>query len=93
MYEEEIHFWKLLLKLSETVLTYLTSDTVTPISIGSAARTDVWTKFEEGRSRRSPHLQTDRLTDQHVQSNAPSSLKVGIIIRYPLEMLDLYHTL
>ena len=53
MYEEEIHFWKLLLKLSETVLTYLTSDTVTPISIGSAARTDVWTKFEEGRSRRS----------------------------------------
>jgi len=37
MYEEEIHFWKLLLKQSETVLarwTPLTFDPVTPRSIG-----------------------------------------------------------
>ena len=53
---EEIHFGKLLLKQSETVLTHLTPvtltfDPVTPKYIVSSAARDIWTKFEEGRSR------------------------------------------
>ena len=54
MYEEEIHFGKLLLKISETVLTHLTPVTLTfdPIfflinRVPLLPRTDVWTKFEE----------------------------------------------
>ena len=60
MYEEEIHFWKLILKQSETVLAHftlltLTFDPVTPKSVGFPLlpRMDVWTNYEEGRSRRS----------------------------------------
>jgi len=55
MYEVETHFGKLLLKQSATVLTHLTWWPLTqwpqikPLLPG----TDVWTKFEEGRSRRS----------------------------------------
>jgi len=55
MYEEEIHFGKLLLKQSETVLTHLTPvsltfDPVTKINrVPLLPRTDVWTKFMEGR--------------------------------------------
>ena len=42
MYENKIHFGKLLLKQSETVLAHLT-----PVT--SATQKDVWTKIEEGR--------------------------------------------
>ena len=73
MYEEEIHFGKLLLKQSETVLTYLTLVTLTfdpviPKSINLLPRTDVLAKFEEGRSRRFRVIDRkrkgDRWTDQ-----------------------------
>jgi len=51
MYEEEIHFGKVLLKQSEMVLehfTLVTFDPMTPKSIGFLLpRMDVWTKFEE----------------------------------------------
>jgi len=54
----EIHFGKLLLKQSDMVLTHLTPVTLTfdpviPKSIRYVPllpMTDVWTKFEEGRS-------------------------------------------
>ena len=46
MYEEEIHFGKLLLKQFEMVLEHLTINRVQLLH-----RTNVWTKFEEGRSR------------------------------------------
>ena len=53
MYEEEIHFGKLLLKQSETALTHWTSVTMifdhNIVSIPLLPMTDVWTKFEEGR--------------------------------------------
>jgi len=52
MYEEDIHFGKVLLKQTETVLTHLTLVTLAQQSIG-LPRTDVWTEFEEGRSRHS----------------------------------------
>jgi len=45
MYEEEIHFGKLLLKQSETILSHLTLMTLT---------------FEEGRSRGSPVIDQKR---------------------------------
>ena len=91
MYEEEIHFGKLLLKQSETVLTYLTLmilifDPVIKIkSINLLPMTDVLTKFEEGRSRRfrvigrtrKGYRWTDRPTNRHVQSNMPSLLRTG----------------
>ena len=57
MYEEEIHFGKLLLKQFEMILEHLTWVTLTfdPKSIGVRLlpMTDVWTKLEEGMSRRS----------------------------------------
>ena len=64
MYEEEIHFGKLLLKQSETVLTHLTL--VTQNQEGyPGPRTNVWTKFEEGRSRRSRVIdQKRKVTDR-----------------------------
>ena len=37
-------------------------------------RMDVWTEFEEGRSRRSRVTDKDRPADRHVQSNMPSLL-------------------
>ena len=56
MYEEEIHFGKLLIKQSETVLAHLTLVTLTFDSVNPKInkvqllpRMDVWTKFEEGR--------------------------------------------
>mgnify|MGYP000037090095 CR=1 FL=1 len=48
MYEEDIHFGKVLLKQTETVLTHLTLVTLTPKSIGLPR-----TEYEEGRSRHS----------------------------------------
>ena len=55
MYEEEIHFGKLLLKQFEMVLEHLTMVTLTfDLKINRVQllhRTNVWTKFEEGRSR------------------------------------------
>ena len=57
--KEEINFRKLWLKQSETVLADLTVVTPRPLTqwplnqLGySATRMDLWTKFEEGRSRR-----------------------------------------
>ena len=55
MYEEEIHFGKLLLKQFEMVLEHLTMVTLTfdpKINrVQLLHRTNVWTKFEEGMSR------------------------------------------
>ena len=65
MYEEEIHFGKLLLKQSDMVLTHLTPvtltfDPVTPNRVPLLSRADVWTNFEEGRSRRSQVIDQKR---------------------------------
>jgi len=45
MYEEKNHFWKLLLRQSETVLAHLTPVTLTIDPRTPKSRTDVWTKF------------------------------------------------
>ena len=60
MYEEDIHFGKVLLKQTETVLTHLTLVTLAQQSIG-LPRTDVWTEFNEGRSRHSRVMIGNRL--------------------------------
>ena len=57
MYEEEIHFGKLFLKQFEMVLEHLTLVTMTfdpkINGVPLLPRMDVWTKFEDGRSRHS----------------------------------------
>jgi len=54
MHEEEIHFWILLLKQSGMVLEHLTLVNLTQISIVTMlTRLDMWTRYEEGRSRHS----------------------------------------
>jgi len=52
MYEEEIHFGKLFLKQFEMVLEHLTFDPKIN-RVPLLPRMDVWTKFEDGRSRHS----------------------------------------
>ena len=86
MYEEEIHFGKLFLKQFEMAFEHLTPVTLTfdpKINrVHLLSRMDVWTKFEEDRSRCSRVTDQKRKgykqTDRHVQSNLPSSSKGGI---------------
>ena len=86
MYEEEIHFWKLLLKQSETG-TFETNDPKIN-KVHLLHRMNVWTKFEEGRLRHSRVInrkqkgyrgRTDRQTDQPTCAKqlCPSSSKGG----------------
>ena len=87
MYEEEIHFGRLLLKQSDMVLEHLTPVTLTFSfrnprinRVHMLTRMDVRTEFKEDRSRRSrleTKRQTDRRTYRHVQSNSPSILRRG----------------
>ena len=85
MYEEEIHFGKILLKQSEMVLTHLTPVTLTfdPViyRVHMLPKMYVWTKFEKGRLRRSRVIDrkrkgyrwTERRTDRPTCAKAISS--------------------
>ena len=82
MYEEEIHFGKLLVKQLEMVLAHLTLTFEPKIkSVPLLPRTDVWTKFEEGRSRcywlETKRLQTDQLicAKQYALSSSKGGMK------------------